>query len=92
MSVVMVIEFAAVVAEIHEQSRVSGRQQWLIGLDRTEFREGDSGTFEAVSRSGARLVVPVLSVEVDEAGETWHLVEKPLMVGTEITGRVVPRV
>ena len=32
----------------------------------------------AVARSGARLVVPVLGVTVDDAGEVWHVVEKPL--------------
>ena len=88
----MAIEFAAVVAEIHERSRAGGRQQWLIALDRTEFGEGDSGTFEAISRGGARLVVPVFGVEVDEAGETWHLVEKPLLVGTEVMGKIAARV
>jgi len=42
---------------------------------------------EAVSRSGTRLVVPVLRVFVD-AGEVWHIVEKPLAAGTHVTGRV----
>jgi hypothetical protein len=43
---------------------------------------------EAVARSGTRLVVPVLSVAVDDGGEVWHVVEKPLAAGTEVTGRV----
>jgi hypothetical protein len=30
----------------------------------------------------------VLAVEVDSAGEVWHLVEKPLAAGTAVTGRV----
>jgi len=85
-------EFTAVVTEIHEQSRVKRRQMWQLALDRTEFSEGDEGMLEAVARSGARLLVPVLGVEVDRAGEVWHLVEKPLTVGTEVTGRVTPRV
>jgi hypothetical protein len=38
--------------------------------------------------SGARLVVPVLGVVVDAAGDVWHLVEKPLATGIEVTGRV----
>lgn len=80
-------EFAAVVTEIHEQSRLAGQQLWQLALDRTEFAAGDKGTLEAVARSGVRLVVPVLSVEVDAAGEVWHLVEKPLTIGTEVTGR-----
>jgi hypothetical protein len=33
------------------------------------------------------LVVPVLGV-VTDAGEVWHLVEKPLAAGTAVTGRV----
>lgn len=84
----MAEEFEAVVTEIHEQSRVAGRQLWQIALTRTEFGTGDGGTLEAVARSGARLVVPVLGVEVDAAGEVWHLVEKPLTAGTAVTGRV----
>ena len=48
---------------------------------------GDVGVLEAVARSGARLVVPVLGVVMD-AGEVWHVVEKPLAAGTAVTGRV----
>jgi len=80
-------EFAGVVTDIREESRVAGRQRWQMSLDRTEFRAGDVGMLEAVSRSGARLVVPVLGVVVD-AGEVWHVVEKPLGAGTRVTGRV----
>ncbi len=80
-------EFAGVVTDIREESRVAGRQRWQMLLDRTEFRAGDVGILEAVSRSGARLVVPVLCVLVD-AGEVWHVVEKPLGAGTRVTGRV----
>jgi alanyl-tRNA synthetase len=58
-----------------------------MALDRTEFVAGDVGALEAVARSGARLVVPVLGV-VTEAGEVWHVVEKPLAAGTMVTGRV----
>jgi alanyl-tRNA synthetase len=43
---------------------------------------------EAMARSGTRLVIPVLSVTVDDEGEVWHVVEKPLAAGTEVTGRV----
>jgi hypothetical protein len=86
----MAVEFMAVVTEIHEQSRAGRRQLWQLALSRTAFTSGDEGILEAVSRSGARLAVPVLSVEVDAAGEVWHLVEKPLTVGTEVTGHVTP--
>jgi len=81
-------EFAAVVMDIREQSRLAGRQRWQMALDRTEFAVGDRGVIEAIARSGARLEVPVLDVEVDDAGEVWHLVEKPLAAGTAVMGRV----
>jgi alanyl-tRNA synthetase len=83
-----VSEFAAVVTDIREESRLAGRQRWQMALDRTEFAVGDTGVIEAIARSGARLEVPVLAVEVDGAGEVWHLVEKPLTAGTAVTGRV----
>jgi alanyl-tRNA synthetase len=35
-----------------------------------------------------KLVVPVLAVVVDAAGEVWHVVEKPLAAGTSVTARV----
>ena len=81
-------EFVAMVTDIREESRRGGRQRWQMALDRTEFGPGDTGAIEAIARSGARLEVPVLSVEVDDAGEVWHLVEKPLTAGTSVTGRV----
>ena len=81
-------KFTAVVTDIHEQSRVGGRQLWQVALSNTRFAAGDEGTLEAVARSGVRLVVPVLGVEVDTEGEVWHLVEKPLTAGTEVAGRV----
>ena len=80
-------EFSGVVTDIREESRVGGRQRWQMALDRTEFTVGDVGALEAVARSGARLVVPVLGVVVD-GGEMWHVVEKPLAAGTTVTGRV----
>jgi Ser-tRNA(Ala) deacylase AlaX len=80
-------EFSAVVTDIREESRVAGRQRWQMALDRTVFVAGDVGVLEAVARSGARLVVPVLGVVVD-GGEVWHVVEKPMAAGTSVTGRV----
>ena len=80
-------EFAAVVTDIREESRIAGRQRWQMALDRTEFVAGDVGVLEAVARSGARLIVPVIGVVVD-SGEVWHVVEKPLAAGTTVTGRV----
>jgi len=80
------VRFTAVVTDIREESRVAGRQLWQMLLDHTEFRAGDVGVLEAVARSGARLLVPVLGVEVDAAGEVWHVVEKPLAAGTAVSG------
>ena len=82
------MEFAAVVVDIREESRVAGRQRWQMALDRTEFRAGDMGALEAVAPSGTKLTVPVLGVVVDADGEIWHVVEKPLAAGTAVTGRV----
>jgi len=81
-------EFSAVVTDIREESRIAGRQRWQMALDRTEFGAGDVGRMEAVARSGVRLVVPVLDVVVDAAGDIWHVVEKPLAAGTAVTARV----
>ena len=81
-------KFVAVVTDIREESRLAGRQRWQMALDRTEFAVGDTGVIEAIARSGARLDVPVLAVEVDDSGEVWHVVEKPLTAGTTVTGRV----
>ena len=86
-----VSEFQAVVADIREESRTSGRQRWHVALDRTEFGVEvgrDVGVVEAVTPRGTRLVVPVLGVVVDAAGEVWHVMEKPLAAGTIVTGRV----
>lgn len=82
------VKFEAVVVDIREESRVEGRQRWQMALDRTEFGVGDIGELEAVAPSGVRLLVPVLGVVVDAAGEVWHMVEKPLAAGTAVTGSV----
>jgi len=84
----LIKEFAGVVTDIRLESRVDGVDRWQIAVSGTGFREGDTGVLEAVARSGTRLVVPVLSVTVDADGDVWHLVEKPLVAGTEVTGRV----
>ncbi len=81
-------EFAAVVIDIRLQSRVGGLARWQMTLDRTEFAAGDTGVLKAVARSGTRLEVAVLDVVADEAGDLWHVVEKPLAAGTEVAGKV----
>jgi len=80
--------FEAEVTEIHEASRADGVSLWQIGLDRTEFRAGETGRLVATARSGAELEVPVLSVETDETGAVWHFVRKPLLAGTKVRGEV----
>jgi hypothetical protein len=81
-------DFRATVTDIREESRLGGRQRWQMALDRTQFSAGTVGELHAVARSGARLVVPVLGTVVDAAGEVWHVVEKPLATGTNVTGHV----
>ncbi len=80
--------FAATVTDIRLESRTGETARWQMTLDRTEFSAGDTGMLEAVARSGTRIVVPVLAILVDDAGDTRHIVEKPLAAGTDVTGRV----
>jgi hypothetical protein len=89
MSAEVGVEFEAVVMDIREESRVAGRQRWQIALDQTQFGAGNVGELEAIAPSGVRLVVPVLSVVADSAGDVWHVVEKPLAAGTRVTARVI---
>lgn len=82
-------QFPAVVVDVRLESSRGGRSLWQIALDRTEFRAGDVGEFEAQARSGARLSVPVIRVQFGPDGTIWHIVEKPLTEGTKITARVL---
>ena len=61
---------------------------WWMSLDPTEFRAGDRGVLEAVTRSGTKLAIPVTNVVEDGEGVVWHVVEKPLAAGTEVRGTV----
>jgi len=81
-------EFSAVVTDIRLESRDGAAVRWRMTLDRTEFAAGDVGVLRAVSRSGTRIEVPVLAVVADEAGDLWHVVEKPLAGGTDVVGQV----
>jgi hypothetical protein len=80
-------EFQAVVTDIRLESRNAATVRWRMTLDNTQFAPGSTGTLHAVSRTGTRLEVPVLAV-IDDAGDIWHIVEKPLAAGTDVTGRV----
>ena len=79
--------FESTVTDIRLESRNGLEAVWWMSLDHTSFTAGTVGTLEAVTRSGTRLSIPVTNVVVDEEGVTWHVVEKPLAAGTEVTGR-----
>jgi alanyl-tRNA synthetase len=82
------LQFTAVVADIRLESREGGAPaRWRMTLDRTKFAAGDVGVLEAVSRTGTRIEVTVLAV-IEEDGDVWHVVEKPLAAGTDVIGRV----
>lgn len=79
--------FTAVVTDIRLESREGAAPaRWQMTLSRTPFAAGDTGTLEAVSRSGTRIEVPVLAV-IEDDGDIWHIVEKPLAGGTDVTVR-----
>lgn len=79
--------FNAVITDIRLESRDGDRHRWQMTLDRSDFRTGDTGILEAVSRTGTKIEVPVIAV-VEEGGDVWHTVEKPLAAGTDVIGRV----
>lgn len=81
------VEFSAVVTDIRLESRDGAIVRWRMTLDRTEFAAGDVGVLHAVARSGTRIEIPVLAV-LDEDGDIWHVVEKPLAAGTDVVGRI----
>ncbi len=93
------LEFTARVTDIRlvatERTEAGEKAQlWQVAFDRTAFypesggQPWDTGVLIATARSGTTLEVPVERVEEDEAGEVWHFVRKPLVQGTEVTGRV----
>jgi len=81
------IEFPSVVTDIRLESREGATVRWRMTLDPTHFRPGDVGVLQAVSRTGTRIEVPVLAV-LNDAGDIWHIVEKPLAAGTDVIGRI----
>ncbi len=80
-------EFNAVITDIRLESREGDRHRWQMTLDRTAFHAGDTGVLEAVSRTGTKIEVPVIAV-VEDGGDVWHTVQKPLAAGTDVVGRV----
>jgi hypothetical protein len=81
-------EFASVVTDIRLESQTGIAAVWQMSLAHTEFRPGDRGVLEAETRSGTRITLPVTAVIDDGYGVLWHVVEKPLAAGTDVTGRV----
>jgi len=79
--------FSAAVTDIRLESHAGSVARWQMTLTRTHFKAGDTGILEAVARSGTRIEIPVLAV-LEEDGDIWHIVEKPLAGGTDVTGRV----
>ena len=84
-------EFTAAITDIQLESREGGEVRWRMTLSHTGFQPGDTGVLEAVSRSGTRIEIPVLRVIADASGDIWHIVEKPLAAGTDVTGRLTSR-
>lgn len=82
------MSFESRVADIRLESRVGLTAIWLMSLDRTEFKPGDTGVLEAVTRSGTRLLIAVTDVTRDADGVVWHMTEKPLAAGTDVVARV----
>lgn len=82
------MSFQSTVADIRLESSAGTLQIWQMTLGDTAFRPGDTGVLEAVTRTGTRLRIPVTRVLQDEHGVVWHVVEKPLAAGTEVTGLV----
>jgi alanyl-tRNA synthetase len=79
--------FSAAVTDIRLESRDGEVVRWRMTLSQSEFKAGDTGVLQAVSRSGTPIEVPVLAVLVED-GDVWHVVEKPLAAGTDVVGRV----
>ena len=84
----MPARFTTVVVDVRERMRVEGRAVWQLALRETHFHAGSPGILVAVSRLGSQLSLRVLNLEVDERGVVWHTVDKPLAVGTGVTGEV----
>jgi hypothetical protein len=82
-----VAEFSAAVTDIRLESHEGSIARWQMTLTRTSFAAGDTGILEAVARSGTRIEIPVLAV-LEQDGDIWHIVEKPLAAGTDVTGHV----
>ena len=85
------VTFSATITDIQLESREGSEVRWRMTLSTTGFQPGDTGVLEAVSRSGTRIEIPVLRV-IDDSGDIWHVVEKPLAAGTDVIGHVTSRV
>ena len=84
----MSAEFTAAITDVQLESRAGSNVRWRIALSHTKFTAGDTGVLRAVSRSGTRIDLRVLEVLADSSGDIWHIVEKPLAAGTDVTGIV----
>ncbi len=84
--------FLAEVVDVRELARAGGRQLWQLALNQTSFEPvagvSPAGSLQAVSRSGATLVINVLAVQQDDTGQMWHTVNKPLQPGTMVRAHI----
>jgi alanyl-tRNA synthetase len=86
--------FAGAVTDVREVADGSGEPVWKLALDRTAFyptsggQPFDTGLLRATAQDGTALTVAVEQVEEDEEGSVWHLVRKPLAVGTPVEGEI----
>jgi hypothetical protein len=76
--------FTAVITDIRlETPAGAAPARWQMTLSDTPLAAGDTGTLEATSPKGTKIEVPILAV-IDEDGDLWHAVEKPLAAGTDV--------
>ncbi|MGA8531321.1 MAG: DHHA1 domain-containing protein [Acidobacteriaceae bacterium] len=86
--------FKAVVMDVRELASGQGESVWQLAFDRTAFypdsggQPCDTGVTRATSPGGVTLEIPVESVEEDEHGQVWHVVRKPLSIGTHVEGEI----
>lgn len=86
--------FTAVVTDVRQLASNQGESVWQLAFDRTAFypdsggQPCDMGVSRATSPGGVALEVAVESVEEDEHGQVWHMVRKPLSVGTHVDAEI----
>ena len=80
--------YDATIVDVREESRSATVTRWQLLLDRLLHVAGEPLRLQASSRNGTLLLVNVLEVKPNDAGEVWLVVDKPLSAGTCV--RVIP--